>query len=76
MRDSSVPNATLQIIRDEHGALAAVLRSLSAQDWSELDVAFETSRDALAGGTRDPAYDGLFTRIVLQAPAPIGVGAA
>ncbi len=169
MRVPSVPNATLQIIRDEHAALAAVLRSLSmmiergadaqpgrffdvlramlfyidefperlhhpkesdhlfpklaraapellpvihqleadhmngeasvrelqhkllaweligetrrqvfadsVQDWSELDAVFETSRDPLAGGTRDPAYDGLFTRIVLQAPAPIGVGA-
>src|SRR5512140_304291 len=29
MRAPSLPNATLQIIREEHGALAAVLRSLA-----------------------------------------------
>jgi len=60
---------------EETQLLPAAARLLSAQDWRELDAAFETSRDPLAGGTRDPAYDGLFTRIVLKAPAPIGVGA-
>jgi hypothetical protein len=29
----------------------------------------------MAGGVRDPLYDRLFSRIVLTAPAPIGVGA-
>ena len=29
---------------------------------------------SLAGGARDPVYNRLFTRIVLTAPAPIGVG--
>jgi hemerythrin-like domain-containing protein len=55
--------------------LPAAARLLTAQDWSELDAVFETSRDPLAGGARDPAYDDLFTRIVLKTPSPIGVGA-
>lgn len=47
---------------------------LSAEDRRELDLAFAADRDPLAGGVRDPSYDRLFTRIVLRAPAPIGVG--
>lgn len=59
---------------EEVQVLPAAERLLSAADWAELDKAFSTDKDPLAGGTRDPAYDRLFTRIVLTAPAPIGVG--
>lgn len=49
---------------------------LSAQDWQALDAAFATNGDPLTGKyPRDPVYDRLFTRIVMRAPAPIGVGA-
>ncbi len=49
---------------------------LSAQDWQVLDKAFATNGDPLTGKyPRDPVYDRLFTRIVMRAPAPIGVGA-
>ncbi len=49
---------------------------LSAQDWLTLDEAFATNCDPLTGKyPRDPVYDRLFTRIVMRAPAPIGVGA-
>jgi len=49
---------------------------LSAQDWEALDAAFATNCDPLTGKyPRDPVYDRLFTRIVMRAPAPIGVGA-
>jgi hemerythrin-like domain-containing protein len=49
---------------------------LSAQDWLALDEAFATNGDPLTGKyPRDPVYDRLFTRIVMRAPAPIGVGA-
>ena len=51
-------------------------RVLGAEDWVVLDDAFERSRDPLAGGTTDPRFDRLFTRIVLATPAPIGVGPA
>lgn len=48
---------------------------LSAQDWQALDQAFATNCDPLTGKyPRDPVYDRLFTRIVMRAPAPIGVG--
>ena len=76
MRAPAVPNATLQILREEHAALAAVLRSLSMMIERELDAVFGASRDPLAGGARDPAYDGQFSRIAMKAPAPIGVGSA
>jgi hemerythrin-like domain-containing protein len=49
-------------------------RLLDADDWAALDAAFSTHCDPLAGGLRDPSYDRLFSRIVLSAPAPIGVG--
>jgi len=49
---------------------------LSAQDWLALDEAFASNCDPLTGKyPRDPLYDRLFTRIVMRAPAPIGVGA-
>ena len=60
---------------EEQQVLPAAERSLDAQDWAELDAAFVTHRDPLApDGAREPAWDRLFTRIVLRAPAPIGVG--
>ena len=49
---------------------------LTAQDWQALDAAFATNCDPLTGKyPRDAVYDRLFTRIVMRAPAPIGVGA-
>ncbi len=59
---------------EETELLPAAERLLAPADWEELDAAFMESRDPLAGGARDPAYDRLFTRIVMTAPAPIGVG--
>lgn len=61
---------------EETQLLPAAERSLSAQEWAELDQAFRTDPDPLASGAHAAAYDRLFTRIVLSAPAPIGVGAA
>lgn len=61
---------------EETQLLPAAERLLTSSDWAELDKAFATDRDPLAGGKYDPAYDRLFTRIVLSAPAPIGVGPA
>ena len=59
---------------EETQLLPVAEKALSAADWAELDAAFERDRDPLSGGLRDPCYDRLFTRIVLKAPAPIGVG--
>ena len=61
---------------EETELLPVAQQHLGEADWQQLDAAFATHRDPLAHGTRDPIYDRLFTRIVLRAPAPIGVGAA
>lgn len=59
---------------EETQLLPAAERLLSPTDWAELDKAFSADLDPLAGGARDPCYNRLFSRIVLSAPAPIGVG--
>ncbi len=62
---------------EETAILPAAQRVLSDDDWKELDAAFATNCDPLTGKyPRDPAYDRLFTRIVMRAPAPIGLGDA
>lgn len=66
----------LEHMRIEETQLLPVARTaLSESDWTFLDHAFERGRDPLAGGSYDPCYDRLFTRILTRAPAPIGVGA-
>jgi hemerythrin-like domain-containing protein len=60
---------------EESVVLPAAERVLSGEDWREIDTAFAANQDPLTGAhPRDPAYDRLFTRIVMRAPAPIGVG--
>lgn len=60
---------------EETVVLPAARRVLSEDDWRAIDAAFETNCDPLTGQyPRDPIYDRLFTQIVTQAPAPIGLG--
>jgi hemerythrin-like domain-containing protein len=59
---------------EETQILPAAEKLLAPEEWDALDVAFLASRDPFAGGLREPVYDRLFTRIVMTAPAPIGVG--
>ncbi len=60
---------------EEAVVLPAAQRVLSSQDWRAVDGAFAGNQDPLSGTqARDPVYDRLFTRIVMRAPAPIGVG--
>jgi len=61
---------------EERQVLPAAERLLSDADWDELNRAFRRDRDPLASGVVDACYERLFTRIVLKAPAPIGVGPA
>jgi hypothetical protein len=50
-------------------------RVLEAQDWRALNAAFATNQDPLNHRIpRDPLFDRLFTRIVMLAPAPVGLG--
>ena len=60
---------------EENVILPAAIKVLSAEDWKEIDAVFEANCDPLTGKyPRDPMYDELFTRIVNQVPAPIGLG--
>jgi hemerythrin-like domain-containing protein len=60
---------------EEQVILPAAIKVLSEADWNALDSAFASHRDLLVHqNDRDPIYDRLFTRIVMRAPAPIGVG--
>lgn len=62
---------------EETAIIPVAQKMLSDDDWRELDAAFATNCDPLTGKyPRDPAYDRLFTRIVMSAPAPIGLGDA
>lgn len=55
--------------------LPAAEHALNDAEWQELDAAFATNRDPLTGKyPPDPGYDRLFTRIVMKAPSPIGLG--
>ena len=60
---------------EESVILPEAEKVLSEADWKELDEAFEKNCDPLTGKyPPDPAYDRLFTRIVMRAPSPIGLG--
>jgi hemerythrin-like domain-containing protein len=60
---------------EETVILPEAQKVLTQADWQALDEAFATNVDPLTGKyPRDPAYDRLFTRIVMRAPAPIGLG--
>jgi hemerythrin-like domain-containing protein len=59
---------------EENMILPAAEKHLLAEDWAELDAAFERNRDPLTGHEPDDEYRPLFTRILNTAPAPIGLG--
>lgn len=61
---------------EEHDILPLAERTLTADDWAELDAAFEANRDPLTGHEPEADYRALFSRIVNQVPAPIGLGPA
>ena len=62
---------------EETVILSEAEKVLTEADWKVLDAAFGRNCDPLAGkASPDPAYARLFTRIVMEAPAPIGLGEA
>ena len=61
---------------EEEEVLPLALKHLSAEDWKELDTAFLANRDPLTGHEPNDLYRPLFTKIVQEAPAPIGLGPA
>jgi hemerythrin-like domain-containing protein len=62
-------------LEEEH-ILPLAERSLTPEDWQELDEAFARNRDPLTGHTPEAEYRALFSRIVQIVPAPIGLGKA
>jgi hemerythrin-like domain-containing protein len=61
---------------EENDLLPAARRLFTAADWAELDAAFGQNRDPLTGHEAAPDYQPLFRKILMAAPAPIGLGPA
>lgn len=65
---------------EEREVLPAAQRALGADDWAQLDAIFEAGRDPLTlarPGEQAPTdYQPLFRKILMDAPAPIGLGPA
>jgi hemerythrin-like domain-containing protein len=61
---------------EENELLPAARRCLDEADWAALDAAFSANRDPLTGHEPEDGYRPLFRKIVMNAPAPIGLGAA
>ena len=60
---------------EESVILPEAEKSLSADDWRDIDAAFEKNADPLTGKYPPTAeYEQLFGLIVQRAPAPIGLG--
>ena len=68
----------MRVIYDEHPQEAFPLaeKHLTPGDWEEVDAAFSGHADPMIGADASTVYDQLFTRIVLMAPPPLGVGPA
>jgi len=62
------------IRREEHDVMPLAERVFTREDWAEIEAAFAANENPLAGAEHD--YDQLFQRIVMLAPAPIGLGPA
>ncbi|MDO8376613.1 MAG: hemerythrin domain-containing protein [Aquabacterium sp.] len=59
---------------EETEVLPAAIKHLTPADWSVLDAAFAANRDPLTGFDADDVFKPLFQKIVMTAPAPIGLG--
>lgn len=59
---------------EEAEVLPAARQALDAADWDALDEAFAANRDPLAGHDPSGEYAPLFRKILMTAPAPVGLG--
>jgi len=60
---------------EENVVLPEAEKHLTDADWHALNAAFATNQDPLNSRVpRDPLFDRLFTRIVMRAPSPVGLG--
>lgn len=61
---------------EESVVLPLAERVLTPAEWLELDAAFLSNKDPLAGNEADGVYQPLFQKILMNIPAPIGLGPA
>ena len=61
--------------KEEREVMPLAQRVLNAQDWNDIEAAFASHHDPLAGSTPETNHDQLFRRIVMLVPAPLGLGA-
>jgi hemerythrin-like domain-containing protein len=61
---------------EESEVLPAARAAFTPEDWVELDAAFATHKDPLTGHEASAEYRPLFQKILMTAPAPIGLGPA
>ena len=59
---------------EEHEVLPAARAHLTEADWARLDAAFAANQDPLTGHPANAVFQPLFNKILLKAPAPIGLG--
>ena len=59
---------------EEGEILPAARAHLTDADWAVLDGAFASNRDPLTGHEADDVFRPLFSKIVMTAPAPVGLG--
>lgn len=62
--------------KEEETVLPLARRALKPEDREEINAGFAGSRDPLSAERERVEFQGLFSRIVAIAPAPIGVGSA
>ena len=61
--------------KEEREVMPLAQRVLNAQDWVDIEAAFASHRDPLAGSSPETSHDQLFRRIVMLVPEPLGLGA-
>jgi hemerythrin-like domain-containing protein len=59
---------------EEGEILPAARVHLTDADWAVLDSAFASNRDPFTGHEADDVFRPLFSKIVMSAPAPVGLG--
>ena len=59
---------------EESAILPAAIKHLTEADWAALDAAFAKNLDPLTGHDAPDEFQPLFRKIVMTAPAPIGLG--
>lgn len=59
---------------EEQTILPLSKRVLTDTDWTRIDTAFQSNVDPLVGLQAGKEFEGLFSRVVNLAPAPIGLG--